>query len=127
MTRPTRRDPEVRQVRVFRLIQARPHTLFGLLTDPRRHAQLDGAGMLRGNPLGPDQLQLGDIFTMAMSQGHKAYRSTNEVVEFEPDRRIAWRYTGIWRGHMPVGGQRWHYILYFDPAGTLVEHAYVWG
>jgi uncharacterized protein YndB with AHSA1/START domain len=127
MTRPTRRDPEVRQVRVFRLIQARPHTLFGLLTDPRRHAQLDGSGMLRGNPVGPDRLQLGDIFTMAMSQGHKVYRSTNEVVEFEPDRRIAWRSTGSWRGHIPVGGQRWRYILYSDPAGTLVEHAYVWG
>jgi hypothetical protein len=83
--------------------------------------------MLGGNPVGPDRLQLEDLFTMAMSQGCKAYRSTNEVVEFEPDRRIAWRYTGIWRGHMPVGGQRWHYILYFDPAGTLVEHAYVWG
>src|SRR4029450_10620615 len=82
-----RRDPEVRQVRVFRLIQAAPHTLFRLLTKPQvhapAHAQLDGPGMLRGHPLGPDQLQLGDIFTMAMSQGGKAYRSTNEVVEFE--------------------------------------------
>jgi uncharacterized protein YndB with AHSA1/START domain len=88
-----RPDPEVRQVRVFRLIQAAPHTLFRLLTDPQCHAQLDGSGMLRGNPLGPDELQLGDIFTMAMSQGGKAYRSTNEVVEFEPDSRIAWRST----------------------------------
>ena len=127
MTRPTRCDPEVRQVRVFRHIQAGPHTLFGLLTDPRRHAQLDGSGMLRGNPVGPDRLQLGDIFTMAMSQGRKAYRSTNEVVEYEPDRRIAWRSTGIWRGHLPVGGQRWRYILHPYPSGTLVEHAYVWG
>jgi hypothetical protein len=40
-----RRDPEVRQVRVCRLIQAAPRTLFRLLTDP----QLDGSGMLRGN------------------------------------------------------------------------------
>jgi uncharacterized protein YndB with AHSA1/START domain len=99
-----RRDPEVRQVRVFRLIQAAPHTLFRLLTDPQCHAQLDGSGMLRGNPVGPDQLQLGDIFTMAMSRGGKAYRSTNEVVEFEPDRKIAWRSTGTWRGRIPVGG-----------------------
>lgn len=122
-----RRDPEVRQVRVFRLIQAGPHTLFRLLTDPQCHAHLDGSGMLRGDPVGPDQLQLGDIFTMAMSQGGKAYRSTNEVVEFEPDRRIAWRSTGTWRGRIPVGGQRWRYILHPDRAGTLVEHAYVWG
>ena len=112
---------------MFRLIQAAPHTLFQLLIDPQCHAPLDGSGMLRGNPLGPDQLQLGDIFTMAMSQGDKAYRSTNEVVEFEPDRRIAWRSTGTWRGRIPVGGQRWRYILHSDRAGTLVEHAYVWG
>jgi uncharacterized protein YndB with AHSA1/START domain len=112
---------------VFRLIQAGPHTLFRLLTDPQCHAQLDGSGMLRGNPVGPDRLQLGDIFTMEMSQAGKAYRSTNEVVEFEPDRRIAWRSIGTWRGHIPVGGQRWRYIFHPDPAGTVVEHAYVWG
>ena len=104
---PTRghRDPEIRQVWVFRLIQAAPHTLFQLLTDdPLCYAQLDGSGMPRGNPVGPDQLQLGDIWTMAMNQGGKAYRSTNEVVESEPDRRIAWRSTGTWRGRVPVGG-----------------------
>jgi len=39
---------------------------------------------------------------MAMSQGGKAYRSSNEVVEFEPDRRIAWRSTGTWRGYLAV-------------------------
>jgi hypothetical protein len=49
------------------------------------------------------------------------------VVEFEPDRRIAWRSTGSWRGRIPVGGQRWRYILHPDRAGTLVEHADVWG
>ena len=112
---------------MFRLIQAAPHTLFRLLTDPQCHAQLDGSGMLRGDPVGPDRLKLGDIFTMAMSQGGRAYRSTHEVVEFEPDRRIAWRSTGTWRGRIPVGGQRWRYILHSDRAGTLVEHAYVWG
>jgi uncharacterized protein YndB with AHSA1/START domain len=122
-----RRDPEARQVRVVRLIETRPHTLFQLLTDPQCHARLDGSGMLRGDPVGPDRLQLGATFTMGMSQAGKAYRSTNQVVEFEPDRRITWRSTGTWRGHTVVGGQRWRYILHPDQAGTLVEHAYVWG
>jgi uncharacterized protein YndB with AHSA1/START domain len=129
MTRSGRiRDPEARQVRVVRLIHARPHTLFRLLADPRNHARLDGSGLLRGDPVGPDRLKLGDTFTMGMSQAGKAYRSMNEVVEFEPDRRIAWQSTGRkWRGHSLVGGQRWRYILQPNPAGTLVEHAYVWG
>jgi hypothetical protein len=72
-------------------------------------------------------LKLGDTFTMGMSQAGRAYRSTNEVVEFEPGRRIAWRSTGTWPGHTIIGGQRWRYVLHRDPAGTLVEHAYVWG
>jgi hypothetical protein len=121
------RDPEARQVRAVRLIHARPHTLFCLLADPRNHAQLDGSGLLRGDPVGPDRLQLGDTFTMGMSQAGRAYRSVNQVVEFEPDRRIAWRSTGTGRGHSLIGGQRWRYILHRDPAGTVVEHTYVWG
>jgi len=85
-------------------------------------------GLLRGDPVGPDRLTLGDTFTMRMSQAGKAYRSLNQVVEFEPDRRIAGQSTGRkWRGHSFVGGQRWRYILQPNPAGTLVEHAYVWG
>ena len=84
--------------------------------------------MLRGDPVGPSRLKLGDTFTMGMSQAGKAYRSMNEVVEFEPDRRIAWQSTGRkWRGHSLVGGQRWRYILQPNPAGTLLEHACVWG
>jgi uncharacterized protein YndB with AHSA1/START domain len=128
MTRSGRtRDPEARQVRVVRLIHARPHTLFRLLADPRNHAQLDGSGLLRGDPVGPDRLKLGDTFTMAMSQAGRAYRSINQVVEFEPDRQIAWRSTGTGRRHTLIGGQRWRYILHRDPAGTVVEHTYVWG
>jgi hypothetical protein len=83
--------------------------------------------MLRGDPIGPSQLKLGDTFTMGMSQAGRAYRSVNQVVEFEPNRRIAWRSTGTWFGRVVIGGQRWRYILHPNPAGTLVEHAYVWG
>ena len=98
---------------MVRLIRARPHTLFRLLADPRYHAQLDGSGLLRGDPVGPDRLKLGDTFTMGMSR--LAGRTA----------RIAWRSTG--RGHSLIGGQRWRYILHRDPAGTVVEHAYVSG
>jgi len=99
-----------------------------LLADPRNHTPLDGSGLLRGDPVGLDRLKLGDTFTMGMSQAGKAYRSVNEVVEFEPDRRIAWQSTGRkWRGPQSRRGQRWRYILQPNPAGTPVEHACVWG
>ena len=114
-------------MRVFRTIAASPHTLFQLLADPGNHAELDGSGMLRGDPIGPHQLRLGDTFTMGMSQVGKGYRNINQVVELEPYRRIAWRSTGTWFGRVVIGGQRWRYILHADAAGTLVEHGYVWG
>jgi Polyketide cyclase / dehydrase and lipid transport len=119
----------MRQVRVYRMIRASPHSLFQLLADPRNHVEVDGSGMLRGNSVGPHELTLGDTFTMSMSQAGKAYRSLNTVVEFEPDRRITWRSTGTWCGRIVIGGQRWRYVLHPSPDGitTLVEHAYVWG
>jgi hypothetical protein len=86
-------SPETRQVRVLRTIATSPHTLFRLSADPGNHAELDGSGMLRGDPIGPHELKLGDTLAMKMSQARRAYRS----------------------------------ILHPDPAGTLVEHAYVWG
>jgi hypothetical protein len=99
-------------VRVFRTIAASPHTVFRLLADPGNHAELDGSEMLGGDPDGPHQLRLGDTFTMGMSQVGRGCRSINQVVEF---------------GRIVIGGQRWRYILHADPAGTLVEHGYVWG
>lgn len=121
------RGPERRQVRVSRVIAAEPHALFELLADPRTHARLDGSGMLRGEPDGPGRLTMGETFTMGMSQAWGSYRSTNLVVEYELDHRIAWQSTGRWRGRKIVGGQRWRYVLHPHPVGTWVEHAYVWG
>jgi hypothetical protein len=50
------------------------------------------------------------------------YRTTNTVIEFEPDRRIAWKTTAI--GGL-VGGRIWRYEL--DPAdsdSTLVRETW---
>jgi hypothetical protein len=44
----------------------------------------------------PGRLTMGVTSTMGMSQAAAAYRSTNLVVAYEPDRRIAW--------HRPAGG-----------------------
>jgi hypothetical protein len=107
------------------VIAADPHTVFELLADPRTHARLDGSGMLRGAPGGPGWLTTGDTFTMWMSQAGASYRSTNLIVEYEPDHRRAWQSTGRWRGRKVVGGQRWRYLLHAHLDGTWVEHAYV--
>ncbi len=106
---------------------AAPDQIFAVLVSPETHAGLDGSGMLRGSPAGPARLHLGARFTMAMKQGAFAYRSVNEVTEFEQDRVLAWRTTGEWRGRTVVGGQWWRYVLLPTEGGTVVRHSYEWG
>ncbi|SDF52645.1 Uncharacterized conserved protein YndB, AHSA1/START domain [Blastococcus aurantiacus] len=118
---------EGRTVTVELLIPAPAEDVFSVLVSPARHSALDGGGTVNGAPLGPDPLHLGARFTMAMRQGPLRYRSVNEVVVFEPDRVIAWRTTGEWRGRTVVGGQWWRYELVPRDAGTLVRHSYEWG
>ena len=43
------------------------------------------------------------------------YRTTNTVIEYEPDRRIAWKTTFL-GGR--VGGRIWRYELQAAPEGT---------
>jgi uncharacterized protein YndB with AHSA1/START domain len=78
-------------VTVTRMIAAPAPRLFGLLTDPVRHATFDGSGMLR-DARSPQTLRaVGDAFVMAMHNDEMGdYEMTCHVVEFEPDRRIAW-------------------------------------
>ena len=45
------------------------------------------------------------------------YRIANEVVEFEPDRRIAWRH---------IGAHRWRYELTEVEGGTEVTETFDW-
>lgn len=116
-----------RAVVVDRLIPATPSAVFAVLASPRRHSLLDGSGMVQGRPDGPDPLHLGARFTMGMRQGRFRYRSVNEVTVFEPDRAIAWRTTGEWRGLTLVGGQWWRYELTPVDGGTRVRHSYEWG
>ncbi len=94
-----------------RTITAPPQRVFDLLADPRAHARFDGSGTVRSARSGPAQsdparLSLGARFAMDMKIV-VPYRITNEVVEFDDGRRIAWRHLGghIWRYELePVDG-----------------------
>lgn len=112
---------------VERVINAPAERIFALLKDIRQHHLLDGSGMVLGSPQGPDQLELGSQFTMAMKQAGASYRSVSRVVEYAEGRLIAWATTGEWRGHKVVGGQRWRYELEPVAEGTRVRESYVWG
>jgi hypothetical protein len=116
-------------VSVSRRIGATASSVFGMLSDPTRHIDLDGSGMVRGAVVGDPVTAVGDVFTMRMhfpALGH--YEMENHVVEFERDRRIGWEPVAG-RGHPQQGeqpwGHRWSYELRPDgPDGTIVTEIY---
>jgi hypothetical protein len=99
--------------------------LFAVLADPARHAEIDGSGMLRAAVGSAPITGVGDIFTMQMHIAEIGdYQTENHVVEFEPDRRIAWMTAGV--GRRPIG-QLWAWqIDTTDEQTRTVTHTYDW-
>ena len=109
---------EGRVVSAQREIAAPAAAIFDLLADPASHHRFDGSGtVVAGDGSNPERLTLGARFGMRMRLGIP-YRITNEVVEFEQDRRIAWRH---------LGHHIWRYELEPRPdGGTLVTESFDW-
>ena len=109
-----------RVVSAEREVAAPPAVVFELLRDPRMHPVLDGSGMVRGRVKGPERLDLGDRFGMRMRfLGTVPYVISNEVVEFEQDRLIAWRH---------LARHRWRYELEpLDGDRTMVRESFDYG
>ena len=98
------------------VVPAPPEQVWELLADPRRHAEFDGSGTVKGHVKGPSRLALGSRFGMRMRLG-VPYVITSEVVELEPQRRIAWRH---------VGHHVWRYELEPVDGGTRVTETFDW-
>jgi uncharacterized protein YndB with AHSA1/START domain len=110
-------------VSVERLIPAPASEIFELLANPSRHRDIDGSGTVR-DPKGDtdERLELGSQFGMSMVMG-LPYSMRSTVVEFEPDRRIAWQTRGHGLGRN-VGGRIWRYELEPAEGGTLVRESW---
>ncbi len=83
-------------------IEAPTRVVFAIVADPHQHSRIDGSGSVRGVTVGPERLSRGARFGARMRLFGLPYRITNRVVEFEGDRRIAWRH---------FGGHRWRYEM----------------
>ena len=97
-----------------RVVPAPPEEIFALLADPARHSEIDGSGTVQRLLSEPGPMQLGSKFRIAMKTFGVPYRTSNTVVEFEENRRIAWSY---WAKH------RWRYELEPVEGGTLVTES----
>ena len=103
-------------VEVPRRIEAPTAHIFKILSNPQRHADIDGSGMLRGADDNRTIDRVGDTFVMKMHRLGRDYLMVNHVVEFEPDRRIVWAPAP---GDLETAGG--------DPARVGIPAGYHWG
>ncbi len=108
------------QITVERTIKATPAQIFALVADAAKHCEIDGSGTVKGTRQDSRPLELGTRFGMSMHMG-VGYKTSNEVIEFEQDRRIAWKTTGA-KG--VIGGRIWRYELEPVDGGTLVKETW---
>ena len=77
--------------------------VFAILADPRQHSRIDGSGSVATVLRAPDRITAkGQSFVVRMKLFGVPYVIVNRVVEFEPDRLIAWRH---------FTANRWRYEL----------------
>jgi len=114
---------------VERLIAAPPAPIFEILSNADLHARIDGSGSLQGLADGAEanrqgkRLTLGSTFGMGMKMGVR-YTTFNRVVEFEPDRRIAWQTGPEGTVGRFLAGRIWRYELEPSDGGTLVRESW---
>lgn len=108
------------QVHVERVIQAPASAIFAVVADASRHQEIDGSGTVQGVKQPGEPLRLGSEFGMSMKMG-LPYSTKNVVVEYEQDRLIAWKTSGL--GGL-IGGRIWRYELEPSGDGTLVRETW---
>jgi uncharacterized protein YndB with AHSA1/START domain len=112
---------ETKVVQAGREIAAPAERIFELIADPARQPEWDGNDNLAAAPSGQRVRQVGDVFTMNLTNGRVR---ENHVVEFEEGRQIAWRPS---EPGSPPPGHLWRWEL--EPLGdsaTRVTHTYDW-
>jgi uncharacterized protein YndB with AHSA1/START domain len=112
---------ETRIVVASRDVDAPIARIFELIADPARQPEWDGNDNLARAPEGQRVRQVGDTFTMVLTNGHTR---ENHVVEFAEGTLIAWRPAPV--GARPPGHLwRWE-LASIDNSTTRVTHTYDW-
>lgn len=100
-------------------VNASADELFAIVTDPRRHGELDGSGTVKDTVKGPSTLEQGSKFSVGMKQYGVPYRITSTVTDFRDDagkKVIEWQH--------PLGHSwRWEFEEK-QPGVTTVTEAF---
>lgn len=113
-------------ITVSRTIDAPAKDVFTVLSNPRRHQELDGSGFIRPGQNADRITANGQVFTMNMEGDHMGgeYQTDNHVVGYDENRLLAWKTTPA--GTEPPGWQWIWELLAVDADTTEVTHTYDW-
>ncbi|GAB95525.1 uncharacterized protein YndB with AHSA1/START domain [Kineosphaera limosa] len=113
-------------ITVSRTIDAPAQDIFEVLSNPQRHAQLDGAGQIVSDHKSDRITGTGQVFTMNMDAEHMGgeYQTDNHVTGYDENKLLAWQTAPA--GTQPPG---WQWVWQLTPQGpdaTDVSLTYDW-
>ena len=109
-----------------RTIDAPASAIFDILSNPARHAQLDGSGMVQSDSKTDRITAVGQVFTMNQQWDKMGgdYQTDNHVVGYDENKLIAWKTAPA--GETPPG---WEWVWRLEASGsgaTEVSVTYDW-
>ena len=115
-----------KSISVQRTLPVSAKDLFDVLSNPARHAELDGSGFIRGADHTDRITANGQKFRMNMTGDHMGgdYQTDNLVTGYERDKLLAWKTAPA--GTEPPG---WEWMWELQPEGpnsTDVRLTYDW-
>lgn len=114
------------KVTASRTIDAPASTIFEVLSNPERHAELDGSDMVQSDDKTDRITAVNQVFTMNMSWEKMGgdYKTENHVIGFDENKLLAWKTAP--EGQQPPG---WEWVWELESQGsdtTEVSVTYDW-
>lgn len=115
-----------KRITVSRTIDASAADIFNVLSNPQRHAELDGSGFIVSDDKTDRITATGQVFSMNMEGDHMGgeYKTDNHVVGYDENKLLAWKTAPA--GTEPPGWQWVWEIKPQDADSTDVSLTYDW-
>ncbi|GAB3536914.1 SRPBCC family protein [Arthrobacter tecti] len=115
-----------KSITTSRVVDASAEAIFSVLSNPERHAEIDGSGMVQSDEKSDRITAVGQKFTMNQYWEKLGgdYKTDNYVVGYDHNSLLAWKTADA--GTEPAG---WQWIWKLEPQGpgsTEVTLAYDW-
>ncbi|GAA1336227.1 SRPBCC family protein [Arthrobacter roseus] len=114
------------RITATRTIDAAAAEIFKILSNPERHAQIDGSGMVQSDDVSDRITGTGQMFTMNQNWDKLGgdYKTENHVTGYDENKLLAWKTATA--GTQPPGWE-WVWELQSEgPDSTKVSITYDW-